>query len=397
MLRCSRLFSDAAHEAARERQMQLLARRKGVYTRGFVLKFIAASAAAYVAYFPLAMWYSSSVLEENEDGRTLASPTAVHMLEALPLDTISRAMGQLANSEFIPTWVHRRLIDLTCQLYGVDLSDVPEEAVASWRLLQEFFVRRLRDGARPIDEAAFVTSPCDGELIKWGVVSKDSKMVQVKGCTYTIANLFRSSVERPNQTHTATERYYFAFRLGPQDYHRFHAPCAFRPFESVHVPGHLYPVMRAATKWLPMLYVNNERVVLNGAIVGPEKTPEEIKGKKGAGPAAGSPAAALRAVEAAGGKLSMAFVGATCVGGIHLAMDSRIRTNMIDPPTYALHRKYAREVAPLVAKGEEVGHFTIGSAIVMVVDVPKDFPVVVTEGQLVKVGQPLIAHGTMAA
>ena len=93
----------------------------------------------------------------------------------------------------------------------------------------------------------------------------------------------------------------------------------------------------------------------------------------------------------------MAFVGATCVGGIHLAMDSRIRTNMIDPPTYALHRKYAREVAPLVAKGEEVGHFTIGSAIVMVVDVPKDFPVVVTEGQLVKVGQPLIAHGTMAA
>lgn len=376
MLRSSRWLRDAAHEAAAKRQLDLLARRKGVYDKTFYFKVFGASFVGLCAYFPISFLWADC-MEEN--GETFGTPTAVHLLESMPLHFISRCAGAMASSTVIPRWVHQRIIEAGVAFGGVDLNDIEPEEINRWHSVQDFFERKLKKDARPIDAEGYVTSPCDGQLLKCGLVDSDNKIVQVKGCSYTVQNLFRSTVTLPPALRDSTKRCYFAFRLNPHDYHRFHAPIAFQPLESVHVPGYLFPVMRAAIRWIPMLYVNNERIIVNGDIV--PRQPPTANSKE-----ANKHSAAAKIL----GKVSMAFVGATCVGGIHLNMDSRIKTNMLEPPPYALHRKYDRAVAPLVSQGEEVGHFSLGSAIVLIVDVPKDMAIVVSEGQSVRMGQALI-------
>ncbi|KAI6142212.1 phosphatidylserine decarboxylase-domain-containing protein [Pisolithus tinctorius] len=89
----------------------------------------------------------------------------VHVLGALPLRNLSRVWGYL-NSLELPIWVRP---------YGFRLYAY---------ILGDFFCRKLKLGARPVDNSVLV-SPADGTVLHLGEID-GLRVEQVKGMTYSL-------------------------------------------------------------------------------------------------------------------------------------------------------------------------------------------------------------------
>lgn len=77
------------------------------------------------------------------------------MLGALPLRSLSQLWGYL-NGLVLPVWFRPYGFRLYSYIFGCDLSEVPQD-LASYESLGDFFYRQLREGARPISDAAMVS------------------------------------------------------------------------------------------------------------------------------------------------------------------------------------------------------------------------------------------------
>ncbi|MEO6593419.1 MAG: archaetidylserine decarboxylase [Planctomycetota bacterium] len=175
------------------------------------------------------------------------------LLTALPKVLLSRVCG-LVTSVPLPRWFRPRLYGWFARHYGVDLDEVRGD-LASFRSLQEFFRRPLRDGARPIEEAALVW-PCDGRIVTTGPVS-NGRIEQVKGRDYSLAELLgdttlATALEGGSQT---------TIYLAPGDYHRVHAPFAASVEGVAALPGTLFPVNPPAVRCIDNLFPRNSRHV----------------------------------------------------------------------------------------------------------------------------------------
>jgi phosphatidylserine decarboxylase len=119
--------------------------------------------------------------------------------------------------------------------------------------------------------------------------------------------------------------------LAPHNYHRIHAPVAGCVRRSRVVPGRLMPVFPEALSEVKSLYARNERLV-------------------------------TFLDTAAHGEVAVVKVGATLVGRITLAYDPGFRTQRSG------QKSHSRDYAPpkVLAKGQELGTFELGSTVVLV-------------------------------
>ena len=101
---------------------------------------------------------------------------------------------------------------------GIDPSEA-EKPLAAYGSLDEFFTRRLRTGARPIDrDPTHLISPADGRALAWERL--DGACLAVKGSRLSIADLVADeALVRELRDPCA-----LVVRLAPADYHRFHFP-----------------------------------------------------------------------------------------------------------------------------------------------------------------------------
>ena len=82
-------------------------------------------------------------------------------------------------------WLITRFVDA----FDVDLDDVDAKVPDDFRTFNDFFIRELKDGARPIDsDAASIVSPADGRLSQFGPIN-DGTLVQAKGRDYRVDEL----------------------------------------------------------------------------------------------------------------------------------------------------------------------------------------------------------------
>ena len=73
---------------------------------------------------------------------------------------------------------------------GIDVSEA-EKPLAEYSGFDEFFTRRLRAGARPIDATpGAVVSPADGTVVDCGVASA-GKLIQAKGVLFELSGSWR--------------------------------------------------------------------------------------------------------------------------------------------------------------------------------------------------------------
>ena len=264
---------------------------------------------------------SGSTISERR-ARGLASG-----LSFLPIQAMSRAAGRLAAAP-LPPWLLHPAIRAFGRGFGVDF-DEAQQPVEAFGSFQEFFTRRLRPDARPIDTAAdaFV-APCDGAWGATGTVEA-GQLLQVKGRPYSLAQLLGREAE--------AERFeggcFATLYLSPRDYHRFHAPCPVEVVSASYRPGRLWPVNGIGLHGVDGLFAENERIC---AFLRPP-------GESGPAP------------------LCIVAVGATMVGSVKVEFD-RLETNR--PGARATDVDYARPVR--FDRGEEWGRFEFGSTLVVV-------------------------------
>lgn len=165
--------------------------------------------------------------------------------------TIARAAGAFAKSPF-----SRRLIPRFASLYRIPLEEA-ELDVSEYASLNDFFIRRLKSGARAIDpDANSVVSPVDGTVAEAGIVEPDRTFL-VKGQTYTVDELLGGSPH--------ASRYdgglFAVIYLSPSNYHRIHAPVDAAVIEFERIPGAVYPVNDPSMRLMTRVLSRNTRVV----------------------------------------------------------------------------------------------------------------------------------------
>lgn len=140
--------------------------------------------------------------------------------------------------------------------YGVDMSE-SVTTLADFESFEEFFVRRLKPGARPIAPGEDVAvMPADGRALVYPDIDIEA-LVQIKGSTFTLAELLGDGA--------LAQRYrggaFVVVRLAPVDYHRFHFPIDCTPGECRLIPGAYYSVSPVALSRMARIYCRNKRTV----------------------------------------------------------------------------------------------------------------------------------------
>jgi phosphatidylserine decarboxylase len=258
---------------------------------------------------------------------------------------ISRIFGSFATKVFPP--LYQSVINrLYVSIVHADLSEF--EPAQSYTTLNKLFTRQLKIPRSISNENDIIISPCDSLISAAGTIHNNLAM-QIKGFSYDINTLLSDYMSKKFKARLE-DGFFLNFYLSPKDYHRYHAPCDMRITKAVHIPGKLYPVNLTWLKKVDALFVENERVILECFTT--ENT-----------------------------LFYMVFVGALNVGKMAFTFDDTIQTNAKN----ALQQYYLYDNISL-KKGEELGHFCMGSTIVMLFE-KESFTPLIQEGSTIQFGQ----------
>ncbi|KAF7062654.1 hypothetical protein CFC21_069229 [Triticum aestivum] len=359
------------------------------------------------------MYDGKQLVERKEQGiePEFSPDLKASFLRLLPLRSMSRVWGYLMEVE-VPVFMRPAIYKAWARAFHSNLQE-PALPLEEYPSLQAFFIRSLKEGSRPIDpDPNCLVSPVDGKVLRLGQLRGPGTMIeQVKGFSYPVSSLVGAS----SSLHDATEKdisgeqteqnvpessnakswwrvsvaspklrdrtllspkrgiFYCVLYLHPGDYHRVHSPVDWNIFKRRHFSGNLFPTNERAVRTIRNLYIENERVVLEG------------QWKEGF--------------------VAIAAVGATNVGSIKLLIEPELRTN--SPGSMTLHsqpydeRVYEPEgTGMMVKKGQEVAGFHMGSTVVVVFEAPlskaredrtvsSDFGFCVKAGDRIRVGEAI--------
>ncbi|WP_202081367.1 archaetidylserine decarboxylase [Caldalkalibacillus salinus] len=164
---------------------------------------------------------------------------------------ISSITGKFAKSK-----LSRSFIQSFAQTYQINI-DEAEKRLEEYPTLNAFFTRRLKEGARAIDEREnTLVSPVDARITGVGQVQKGT-ILDIKGQSYTIAEMLQDDVEAAKYQQGT----YIVLYLSPTDYHRIHAPLDGAVMRHVHLKGKVYPVNDFGLTHMPRVLSRNERLI----------------------------------------------------------------------------------------------------------------------------------------
>jgi len=150
------------------------------------------------------------------------------------------------------------LIRSFVKLCEVNLDEVQKSVPDGFLNFNDFFIRELADGSRPIDSSDLsIVSPADGIISAAGSIERNA-VLQAKGHDYSLEELLATDLDE-------AQRYYdgsFAtIYLAPFNYHRVHAPLAGELVAAHFVPGSLFSVNQTTVSFLRGLFTRNERLI----------------------------------------------------------------------------------------------------------------------------------------
>ena len=246
----------------------------------------------------------------------------------VPKRAVSGAIGW-GVSLGIPTPLRTLMLTRFASVYGIDVSEA-EKPLNEYAGFDEFFTRKLRPGARPIDDApGRVVSPADGTIVESGLATA-GKLIQAKGSEFDLATLLDDGEAAARLQGGA----YLITYLSPKDYHRVHSPVGGTWSGWRHVPGTLFSVNAGSIRREPGLFVRNERFI----------TLIEMDG---------------------GGLVAVVMVAAVGVGHVTVSYDPEVATHRPEFFRAALRHRQYDEPKP-IARGDELGIFHLGSTTIVV-------------------------------
>ncbi len=254
----------------------------------------------------------------------------------LPHKLLTALVGQLARRA-IPV-LTPALIRLFIRVYRVNMQEAESPDPAAYRTFNEFFTRRLRADARPLNQLEHWSSdtlvcPVDGAVSQAGPLhtgtdpepAANPTLIQAKSHRYRLSDLLGPDIDATPYANGQFATLY----LSPRDYHRIHMPVTGRLTRMTYVPGRLFSVNNTTAEQVPNLFARNERLVC------------EFRTEQG--------------------PLAVVLVGAMIVG--------RIITTWAGP--IARQRKprtwdYGDQEGPELHRGDELGQFELGSTVILV-------------------------------
>ncbi|KII87243.1 hypothetical protein PLICRDRAFT_55231 [Plicaturopsis crispa FD-325 SS-3] len=130
------------------------------------------------------------------------------------------------------------------KLYEIQTDDLLVPDLSAYKTFNEFFYRKLKDGARPVqnaDDPAAFCSAADSRLTVYQTVNL-AKEFWIKGRRFSVPLLLDVTPDSPTALQFDGASLAI-FRLAPADYHRFHSPLDGTVTGEVHnVPGQYYTV-----------------------------------------------------------------------------------------------------------------------------------------------------------
>ena len=249
---------------------------------------------------------------------------ACHYL--LPQLSITRVAGWLAEQKWGS--VTHLIIKLFAKQYSVNLNEAEKTAPSDYATFNEFFIRPLKAGVRPIVEGEnTIALPADGCVSEYGSIV-ENQLIQAKGHFFTLETLLANDLEMAEKFKNGD---FITTYLSPSDYHRVHMPCDAVLKKMIYVPGELFSVNPFLAEHVPNLFARNERVICE--------------------------------FETAFGPIVQILVGATVTASM-----STVWAGVINPPrpneVVEYHYETEGEKAIHLKKGEEMGAFRLGSTVI---------------------------------
>ena len=243
-----------------------------------------------------------------------------------PKHALTRFMGKLAALEGGKVTI--MVINWFIGQYNVNMSEALNSKPESYKTFNDFFVRELKYGARPIDEEPNTLShPADACVSQFGSIKEDL-LFQAKGHYFEICDLVGGDQTLADEFISGD---FATLYLSPSDYHRVHMPCDGTLRQMIYIPGDLFSVNPLTAKNVPNLFARNERVVC--------------------------------VFDTEHGPFLQILVGATIVGSIET-----VWAGTITPPQGDAVRRWhypcGGEEAITLKKGEEMGRFKLGSTVI---------------------------------
>ncbi len=178
-----------------------------------------------------------------------------HPAILVPRWAFSRLMGVVSHLP-LPLSRREQVLRRFAERLGIDPSTA-EKNLNEYGSIDAFFVRRLKPGARPIDDAPeAIVCPCDGAWQGHGSVEK-GRIVQVKGIDYSLMELLHD----PYLAERFEGGSFVTIYLSPKDYHRVHLPLSCWVESVRRIAGDRYPVGLGFDKIIPSLFARNARMV----------------------------------------------------------------------------------------------------------------------------------------
>jgi len=247
----------------------------------------------------------------------------VELQYLLPQHFLSRVVRSLARARI--GWLRNALIRRFLRHYPVNLSEAERGDPSAYGSFNDFFTRRLRAGARPIDQGSrAVACPVDGYVSQAGRLARDA-LLQAKGINYSARMLLGGDATLAAQF---ADGAFATLYLAPHNYHRIHMPLAGKLRLARHVPGDLFSVNAATVAGVPGLFVRNERIAC--------------------------------VFDTVAGPMAVVLIGALFVGSMSLSWAGEIRTRRP-----RVMRDLPGQPVIMLDKGAELGWFNMGSTVIL--------------------------------
>ncbi len=218
------------------------------------------------------------------------------------------------------------LITRFVKLYGVDTSDVLHKVPEQFATLNDFFIRDLEHGARPIDQNHdTIVAPVDGTVSSAGSIS-GHHVFQAKGLDYSLEDLLATDLQ---EVDNYVDGSYATLYLAPYNYHRVHSPIDGRIVAARYVPGDLFSVNAKTVAHVAGLFRRNERLILH--------------------------------IDTDSGPAAVILVGALNVGSISTPWSGEVR-----PRKHGVVESIGLDKGPeVLRKGDLLGWFNMGSTVIV--------------------------------
>lgn len=244
--------------------------------------------------------------------------------QILPQHKFSRIVGKLAASE--NPIIKNTVIQAFKAKYGIDLSIAEQPDALKFKSFNEFFTRALKPGVREVDPAVnSIVSPADGAISQIGKIQA-GEIFQAKGQQFSVEKL----IGDPQLAAVFQQGEFATVYLSPRDYHRVHMPFAGTLTETLYIPGELFSVNQTTAENIPGLFARNERMVC------------------------------LFDTEV--GRMAVVLVGAMIVAGIETVATGKVKPS---------GRVELQHHSMLLAKGDELGRFYLGSTAIVLFEKDK--------------------------